>query len=246
MLLADKNTYEKLATFASIADLNAAIKEHRDQHAEQLTPTIREVLDVIARHSCKYLGVSYLRKNKIAELIGKSRRTVIRACNRLEELGIIEQHELKRVKGDRRQAANAIVIKPIKVDVMPECHAKEAPTKAQSINTLKDTVAPANTLAQALPKEVYEAMSRYFEADDIYKYYGILLRAKRSISRSVMVEDNPEPFVEAFNASIFKHKRGKINNFANYLYNAFQAATARAIRLLGREKLAHDMTWLTS
>jgi hypothetical protein len=85
-------------------------------------------------------------------------------------------------------------------------------------------------------------MSRYFDAEDIYEYYGILLRAKRSISRQVMIEDCPEPFVEAFNACVLKRKQGKIDNFRNYLYNAFQAATSRSIRLMSRDNMR--MAWL--
>src|SRR5699024_1239850 len=74
----------------------------------------RNILDAISRYSCKYAGICYLSKQKIAEDAGyKSRRTAIRACNRMEALGIIEQHETKRVKGDRRQSVNVIVIKEV-------------------------------------------------------------------------------------------------------------------------------------
>ncbi len=45
-------------------------------------------------------------------------------------------------------------------------------------------------------------MSRYFDAADIYKYYGLLLRAKASVDPALMIEQDPEPFVDAW------HKTG--------------------------------------
>jgi len=65
-------------------------------------------------------------KKKIAEDLGISQRTVIRACNALEEFGIIVQHETKRHDGDRRRSTNAIVFVAIKAakkpDVSTNCH----------------------------------------------------------------------------------------------------------------------------
>ncbi|MFS0647043.1 hypothetical protein [Siminovitchia sp. 179-K 8D1 HS] len=111
MLLANENTYRKLSTFQSVEEMNEAIKAHRSAH--KLSETERAVLDVISRYSCKYPGVCYLSKTNIGKAVGKVRRTVIRVCNRLEALGIIEQYETKRDGGDRRQSTNVIVILPL-------------------------------------------------------------------------------------------------------------------------------------
>src|SRR5699024_631970 len=52
----------------------------------------------------------------IAEAAGfKSRRTAIRACNRLEALGIIKQYETRRQGGDKRRSADIIVINAVEV-----------------------------------------------------------------------------------------------------------------------------------
>src|SRR5699024_4691834 len=108
-----------LSTFESVDQMNEAIKAHKQAH--DLTQTERDILDAISRYSCKYKGVCYLSKQKIAEDAGyKSRRTAIRACNRLEALGIIEQHETRRVKGDRRRSSNIIVIKGTPMSHMSE------------------------------------------------------------------------------------------------------------------------------
>src|SRR5699024_1094823 len=105
----DETTLKELQTFESVEAMNESIKLHKQAH--ELSETDRNVLDAISRYACKYAGVSYLSKQKIAEDAGyKSRRTAIRSCKRLEALGIIVQHETRRIKGDRRRSSNVIVI----------------------------------------------------------------------------------------------------------------------------------------
>ena len=127
-------TYQSLQPFFSIEELNANTKLIRERHAKDLTRSSYRVLDELHRYSCKYYGVSYGSKAKIAAELGITRRTVFNACNRLESLGIIKQHELKRHNGDKRQSSNAIIFVPIepikpaeKENFTPEFHTKETP-----------------------------------------------------------------------------------------------------------------------
>jgi len=147
-LLSNESTYASLSTFESIEELNAATRSHRNSH--DLSATDTAVLDVLAQHSCVYKGVSYLSKANIAKQVGVVRRTVIRACKRLEALGIIVQYGVKRVSGDRRQTSNAIVIQPASYTqvttresdrVTPAKSHQEArlSLKLSASNTYKDT-----------------------------------------------------------------------------------------------------------
>lgn len=158
----NESTLTTLQSFESVEEMNESIKAHKQAH--ELTQTDRDILDAISRYACKYKGVCYLSKQKIAEAAGfKSRRTAIRACNRLEALGIIEQHETRRVKGDRRRSSDIIVIQPMQADetgeeakqdkapeqsdkgakaeqVTADSHGIETPTKAiKANNTCKET-----------------------------------------------------------------------------------------------------------
>lgn len=146
------DTYMQLQPFQSVEELNQNTIEVRELFADQLTLSTKKVLDVLHRYACKYPGVCYLSKNKIAEMIGVTRRTVIRACKQLEDLGVIVQYELNRHNGDRRQSANAIVFVSVQVsdqtkkvdqendNVTPECHTKDTLTKTQkSFNNTRDT-----------------------------------------------------------------------------------------------------------
>ncbi|MCF2131993.1 helix-turn-helix domain-containing protein [Strepomyces sp. STD 3.1] len=115
-IIASEDTYKNLSTFENIDQLNKTVRAHKETFNDELNKTQIAVLDLLHRYSAKYKGVSFLTKNKIADLLGKSRRTIIRVCNRLEELGIIRQHEMKR-SSDMQQTSNAIVIQPVNQSV---------------------------------------------------------------------------------------------------------------------------------
>lgn len=108
-LLNTAENFEMLQPFATIDQENANIIAIREQYSDVLTPATKQVLDVIHRYASKFFGVCYLAKTTIAKMLGVSRRTVIRACQQLESLGIIVQYETKRHKGDKRRSSNAIV-----------------------------------------------------------------------------------------------------------------------------------------
>lgn len=109
----------------TVEELNAAVREHKKRH--NLSATERAVLDLLSQYSCVTIGESFLAKSTIAELVGKSRRTIIRVCIRLEALGIIVQHKRMRQTGDKRQTSNLIVILPTEpAHGTPECHSEEA------------------------------------------------------------------------------------------------------------------------
>lgn len=312
MLLSTAETYKELETFESVEALNEATRKHRSSH--DLSDTETAILDVLARHSCVYKGVSYLSKSNIARQVGRVRRTVIRACNRLEALGIIKQVAMKRVSGDRRQTSNAVVILqvvgnidvPKGVDVYPcaneytytqmanvspveqseeqkesrvsnsndgtyhntanwttstnsirteklaelrsnasmtngstSNHLESAQVtpgmsrhkailsfKRRSSNTYKDTCTPANALQNSIPQAIYEALAPFYDYDGLYKAYGVLLRAKASIDRTITVEEYADTFTGIFANAIRKMKRGLIDRdkLNGYLYVAWREA----------------------
>ena len=70
------------------------------------------LLEILKRHSCKYVGVSFLCKNSIADIMEVSYKTVQRLMKKLVDLGMIKQVAMKRTK-DMLQTSNAIMIQPI-------------------------------------------------------------------------------------------------------------------------------------
>jgi len=267
-LLANESTYDKLSTFTDKDAMDAEILRHRN--VNKLTKTELAVLDVLARYSCVYPGVSYRTKNNIAHEIGCSRRTVIRVCNRLESLGIVKQHDLKRDGGDRRQSSNAIVIQPFKkVDKPSEQNAQESDVapfvtpemsrhKAQepikllkpnkhntdTVKSLKMSHISVTALKNSIPAGIYDKLSNFYDVDGVYKVYGILLRAKASIDRTIVIEDSSEYFTDTFMNVVRKYKRGEVRNFTGLLYSAWRNVTKQivAIKKHAESEIYYD--WL--
>ncbi|MBW3496604.1 helix-turn-helix domain-containing protein [Bacillus sp. FDAARGOS_1420] len=165
-IIAGIETYENLASFQILKELNDTIRTYKERFTDQLNKNQLAVLDHLHNHSAKYFGVSFKSKQKIAEVLAISRRTVIRACQHLESLGIIKQLEMKR-KSDMRQTSNIIVIQPIIVEEqigiqaptknIEICHTKKTTTKAlkQNIkdinkrNSNENTATPAENIKDA-------------------------------------------------------------------------------------------------
>lgn len=229
-LTINEETLTELQTFKTIEEMNEAIKEHKQ--ANELTQTERDILDVISRYACKYKGVAYPSKNTLAEAVGKVRRTVIRACNRLEALGIIEQYPTKRIKGDRRQSSNIIVIKRASTQVTPECHSEETTAKANNSSNTYDTKPDKEriiheSIRNNTPAEIVDLLSPFFYGSELYKYVGIVFKAKYRPHAKVRIEAH----LEAFRACIFdvirRFKAGYIRSLDAYLFASIRALSRR-------------------
>ncbi|MED2784446.1 cytosolic protein, partial [Bacillus thuringiensis] len=147
-IIAGIKTYENLVSFQTIEELNDTVRAYKKHFTDQLNKNQLAVLDHLHNHSCKYFGVSFKSKQKIAEVLHVSRRTVIRACQHLEFLGIIKQLEMKR-PSDMRQTSNIIVIQPliVKEQIVTQEPAKNAEfchTKKTTAKTLKQKIKDIN------------------------------------------------------------------------------------------------------
>ncbi|QJC97112.1 Transcriptional regulator, DeoR family [Bacillus mojavensis] len=237
-------------TFDSTAQVNEAVYEHIKRNTYELNDTDRQALKMIARYAVKFSGAAHLKAETLAGLIEKSVKTARRALNKLAGLGIVKKVATTR-KINGGKGANIIVILPVSnsseaaddQSTMSNRGQAEKPTestvetpktknepsdlikRSKNQNNVLDTATvPAEALKGALPNEIYNAMARYFDAEKIYKYYGILLRAKASVDRTIRLEEHAEPFVEAWHATIMKAKSHEIKRFDDYLYAGFRKA----------------------
>ncbi|MBJ8024951.1 helix-turn-helix domain-containing protein [Bacillus cereus] len=161
-ILASEETYENLASFQTLKELNDTVRAYKEQFADQLNKNQLAVLNHLQRHSAKYFGVSFKSKKKIAEVLHISRRTVIRVCQHLESLGIIKQLEMKR-PSDMRQTSNIIVIQPIIVEEQlvtqdstknaEICHTKKTNTKTLK-QKIKDILTRKEDVSQSFQSDL--------------------------------------------------------------------------------------------
>lgn len=239
----NEQSLTELQTFQTIDELNESIKEHKQAH--DLTETDRNILDAISRYACKYKGVCYLSKQRIAEDAGyKSRRTAIRACKRLEALGIITTHETRRQGGDRRRSADIIVINAVEVttsldmatdessEVTAESHSQEALYKTINSSNTDDSTPTVEqviheSIANNTPKPIVELLSPFFYGSELYKYVGIIFKAKYRPFVNLRIEEHLSDFKACIYDVIRRHKAGHIRNLEAYLYKSIQALSRR-------------------
>lgn len=224
------DTYKSLQQFQSIEEHNENFKEIRKKFNEQLTKSERQVLDHINLYSCKYPGISFKSKTKIAIELGISRRTVIRACNKFEDLGFIKQYALKRHNGDHRRSTNAIVFLSVQQKVTTNCHSKDALKNTKTLINTKDTENHDQLIKQGLaakmPKRIGAALSSFFDAEGMFNAYGAILRGKASINRDVMFENHENDYYNTVLSVMDSYKRGKVKtNLFGYLHKAIANTT---------------------
>ncbi|QKS71963.1 helix-turn-helix domain-containing protein [Paenalkalicoccus suaedae] len=256
-LLATPGTLTKLSTFRDKDHMDASIRQHRKCHIRALTPTMRDVLDVIAQYALRYPGVCYLRKQRIADHIGRSRRTVIRACKALEQLGIIEQYPLFRDKGDRRRSVNAIVVQPARVTT--ECHSHKPKHKpVKQTNSTNGTHTPtrptkraehkepphldASYLRDSMPVALFDVLSPFLDAKALYEAVGAIYAGKASIDATVTIEEAPKRWADAIKSAIRSYKAGRVRNLNGYLRGMAARVASEVCRV---RTGAGGATWLT-
>ncbi|PEZ94206.1 cytosolic protein [Bacillus cereus] len=137
-VIASKESFHNLSTFKEVEELNKTVRTYRDNIRMSIKRTdvqskLIALLEILKRHSCKYVGVSFLCKNRIAEKMEVSYKTVQRLMKKLVDLEMIKQVAMKRTK-DMLQTSNAIIIQPIVDEVSNKVDTK-SPTKCPTIKT---------------------------------------------------------------------------------------------------------------
>jgi len=254
----EENTLQRLQPFTSIEGMNVAVKEHKK--IQGLSGRDKVILDVISRFACVYVGVCYLNKQRIAEEAGYvSRRTAIRACKRLEELGVIKQYETRRIKGDKRQSVNIIVIQPVVLattselqkenlppqnldqasevhramsqqEVTAASHTKEASLKTPlKINTSLET---EKRMKRGLKTAIPEAIFNAFSPYfDAKTLYEIYgVLLRAKRNAPFMMEDYAERYIDHFYNVIRLYEWGRVRNLKSYLYVTWERLTSEISR----------------
>ncbi|MDA1690222.1 MULTISPECIES: helix-turn-helix domain-containing protein [Bacillus] len=202
-IIAGNETYENLATFKTIDELNNTVRAYKEKFADQLNKTQLAVLNKLHNYSSKFFGVSFRAKKNIAEDLNISRRTVIRVCLHLESLGIIKQLEMKR-NSDMRQTSNAIVIQPIIVEEQvvtqasikndKKCHTNKTTTKTlkqnikdknkrnsnENSNIPKENIEQADFVAHWVPKRFVSLVSSFYhESKTIQEFWKVVRQCNK-------------------------------------------------------------------
>ncbi|GGF14402.1 hypothetical protein GCM10010954_11300 [Halobacillus andaensis] len=146
-----------LQTFMSVEEMDKHVRSFLFRMKAALSEATQKVLKFIWRHSVKYRGVSFAKIETIEKHTQVSRRTVIRAINRLEQEKLLERVETTRANGKR--GANILVI----------LHQEDLflPNDVTPVDTPYDTVptpAKPSTDQPSAVEEISEAVNKQSES----------------------------------------------------------------------------------
>lgn len=239
MLFNEKDTYKKLQSFNDIQSLNDAINEHKRALSSPKLKNARAIFQLIAEHSCVYIGVSFLTQNSIAKKLGISSKTVQRAVDKLVEIGAVVKRACKRAGGDRRQTSNIIVIQPSvqaevsshKTDLINQNNINTNETEKSVVAKEVDKQALIKDgLVAKLPPTLKNALAPFFDYNELYALAGVVFKAKAAVDKSIRIEKHETEYYKAIIEVMSAFKRGKVRNLAGLLSHAVKATT-RAIWL---------------
>lgn len=226
----------KYSQFESVAEMDKSIENYLTEYA--LNERDRTVLWKVACYSVKFVGVSYLKVQTLADLTGYAKRTIQRSLKSLTELGILTRiDQFKPVKGG--YSASITVINPFKSHhVETPCEeatepveewAEEDLTHRETINfkaktsIKKDYVEDmAHELDQLvsndIPVEFGTLALNYFDTAEVYKLWS---KVQLVIKKHAYSVANPTEFaISSLHSSILAKKMNRIRkDFTGYFYS---------------------------
>src|SRR5699024_5241888 len=224
------NYLTEYSTFNNTQELNAAIGDHIELNQHELNETARDVFMLISQYSVKYNGVAHLKIDTIANIIGKSGRTVQRAIRTLEQLGMIERLEFMRnVTGGN--GANIYVIPSLscraeadnaRYDNDNPIDEPNESIKLLSSNNTDDTADAERIINESItnntPREIVDLFRPFFYGSELYRYIGLLFKAKYRPHASIRIEEHIEDYKACIYDVMRRHKAGIVRNLDGYLF----------------------------
>jgi len=239
-LIACVGNYKKLSLFSTVEEMNQTVREYKDAiklavKRSDVQARLISLLELLKRHSCKYIGVSFMCKNTIADKLAVSYKTIQRLMKKLEVLGMIKQYEMKR-HTNMNQTANAIVILPLKEEVTDKnihLEAKKCPTKTTTpslkqniINNKRNDVlfsqnkvvksfSKANFIAHWVPERFADLTSCYYnESQTIQELWKVVKQCNRVVNyatseRAFTPQQELNIGIRAFKEFVMKVKDNK-------------------------------------
>lgn len=220
----EKLNYERIQTYQSFADveeMDQAVRGFLYIHKSSLSEGALKVLHFIWRHSVKVVGVSFAKYQTIADSVGLSKRTVIRAVQHFEKSGFLKKIATARMNG--KQGVNLLIIQPFSSvdelknkmspqEVTPSVTPIKAEIKQQSLcenYQINDKGLDMNKeldnsfLPNSVHPQFIEVASPFFYAIDIYKLWQRVLIAYRKCKLEKPLDDLMEIVVSSFKHSVF-------------------------------------------
>ncbi|PEB82846.1 transcriptional regulator [Bacillus cereus] len=223
----------KYESFKSVAEMDNTIDKTLKEY--NLKDSERVILIKLSQYSCKFVGVSYMKNQTLADSVGYSKRTVQRALKRLSELGIITRIEQKRAKSGG-YGAFICVINPFECHLkLSSCKEVESPCEKEAEEQAKEneTIISKANLQELnkrndldvsylnnshIPTEFINTVKPFISsAKEVYSLWGKVVLAQKKYAPSLT--DYTKIAIQAFKQSVFAKKMKRIRkDFKGYLF----------------------------
>lgn len=274
MLLANENTYRSLSTFQSVEEMDEAIKAHRSAHKLSETErAVLDVISQYACKyvGVCYLSktnigkaVGKVRRTVIRvcqrlEALGiiKQYETKRDGGDRRQSTNVIviqsaevlaESEDINDIVGNSDNNSVLPKWEERANEVTPDMSRHKTPSNKQNNNTYKETPSTDSIikrgLKHAIPAPIYDALAPFLGGQELYDTYGILLRAKASVDRSITLETHGQAYIDAFMNVVRLYKAGKVRSLSGLLYRTWQAVTSTIKRRVSVDKHPVLYDWL--
>ncbi|WP_412036386.1 helix-turn-helix domain-containing protein [Bacillus pacificus] len=185
------NQYDNLSLFETTEEMDFALEIAKKHYANDLNKTQIAVLDFIAQHALKAVGVAYLKVSTIAEGVGKSLRTINYATKKLVDLGLVDKYETIRKKSGG-SGANVYVIACRIADGIAERFADSEIIVKPTESKVDEPKSEKESLSQSLPKTLNKSLK------DFEKNNNTKLVKDIEIEQEQLFADTPEVLRHAY------------------------------------------------
>lgn len=240
-------------TFKTVKEMDSFISEALE--ALELSETERKLLWLLAGHSCKFIGVSWLKVASMAKSLEVSSKTIQRALNHLKELGIIKRvRTVRPVSGGF--GASLTIICPIELSYREMAQELDSSTVAEQEKRKETFLFKAfkkdlkhlrhqgeidfSYLVQFVPKEFIESVRPFISAQEAFSLWVKVHVASKRYAPSVA--NVIDPAINAFKTSVLAYKSNRIKkSFGAYFWGTLQSV----LSVEQRKKNASNMlNWL--
>ncbi|WP_431819278.1 helix-turn-helix domain-containing protein (plasmid) [Bacillus thuringiensis] len=227
------NQYDNLSLFETTEEMDFALEIAKKHYANDLNKTQIAVLDFIAQHALKAVGVAYLKVPTIAEGVGKSLRTINYATKKLVDLGLVDKYETIRKKSGGSGANIYVIACRIAEGIaerFADCEIIVKPTESK----VDEPIPEKESLSQSLPKTLNKSLKE-FEKNNKPKIVKDI-----ELENEPLFADTPEVLRHAY-ALIDSSLGNKLTKRLVSAYKNSGLASSSAWKL--QDRCIHDSTF---
>nr|WP_285813665.1 helix-turn-helix domain-containing protein [Rossellomorea marisflavi] len=228
------NSIREFESFQSVTEMDSFVSEALAYF--NMSKNERELLWLLAGHSVKFTGVSFLKLSTMAELLGVSKRNVQRALSALQSYGIIKRmRTIRPVKGGF--GASITIICPVDLSIREEVPESVTEGSQPRENTKETIIFKAfykdlkyirqsdqkyieySFLEELLPSEFIDVVKPFVSPQVAYSLWGRVHACSRKYAPDVI--NLIDPAIRAFKASVAASKFKRIkSSFGGYFWGA--------------------------